>query len=175
MTAFPTPADAIEEVTEASLISEHSKFRQELFVKETKLQELQIRFERLQMECSEKEKITSDDYWLRQYIVSQQVKKTEETNVKEINKVYARKHLEITTVNQNLGIENKKLVEKVQQLNSELTKLKKKNQKQKKVIKELSITEEDDTGNEVVEVFDIMDDGNSPVPSRVILPPEFLN
>ena len=89
--------------------------------------------------------------------------------------MYARKRLEITTVNQNLGIENKKLVEKVQQLNSELTKLKKKNRKQKKVIKELSITEEDDTGNEVVEVFDIMDDGKSPVPSPVILPPEFFN
>ena len=174
LTAFPTPADAIEEVTKASLISENSKFRQELFVKETELQELQIRFERLQMQNSEKEKVTSDDYWRRQYIVSQQVKKTEESNVKEINKVYARKHLEITTANQNLGVENKKLVEKVQQLNSELTKLKKKNRKQKKIIKELSNTEKHEDGDEVVEVVDIMDDGNSPVPSPVILPPEFF-
>ena len=174
LTAFPTPADAIEEVTQASLISENSKFRQELFVKETELQELQIRFERLQMQNSEKEKITSDDYWRRQYIVSQQVKKTEESNVKEINKVYARKHLEITTANQNLGVENKKLVEKVQQLNSELTKLKKKNRKQKRIIKELSNTEKHEDGDEVVEVVDIMDDGNSPVPSPVILPPEFF-
>ena len=174
LTAFPTPADAIEEVTQASLISENSKFRQELFVKETELQELQIRFERLQMQNSEKEKITSDDYWRRQYIVSQQVKKTEESNVKEINKVYARKHLEITTANQNLGVENKKLVEKVQQLNSELTKLKKKNRKQKRIIKELSNTEKHEDGDEVVEVVDIMDDGNSPIPSPVILPPEFF-
>ena len=174
LTAFPTPADAIEEVTQASLISENSKFRQELFVKESELQELQIRFERLQMQNSEKEKITSDDYWRRQYIVSQQVNKTEESNVKEINKVYARKHLEITTANQNLGVENKKLVEKVQQLNSELTKLKKKNRKQKKIIKELSNTEKHEDGDEVVEVVDIMDDGNSPVPSPVILPPEFF-
>ena len=174
LTAFPTPADAIEEVTQASLISENSKFRQELFVKETELQELQIRFERLQMQNSEKEKVTSDDYWRRQYIVSQQVKKTEESNVKEINKVYARKHLEITTANQNLGVENKKLVEKVQQLNSELTKLKKKNRKQKRIIKELSNTEKHEDGDEVVEVVDIMDDGNSPVPSPVILPPEFF-
>ena len=174
LTSFPTPADAIEEVTEASLISENSKFRQELFVKETELQELQIRFERLQMQCSEKEKITSDDYWRRQYIVSQQVKKTEESNVKEINKVYARKHLEITTANQNLGVENKKLVEKVKQLNSELTKLKKKNRKQKKIIRELSNTEKHEDGDEVVEVVDIMDDGNSPVPRPVILPPEFF-
>ena len=174
LTAFPTPADAIEEVTQASLISENSKFRQELFVKETELQELRIRFERLQMQNSEKEKITSDDYWRRQYIVSQQVKKTEESNVKEINKVYARKHLEITTANQNLGVENKKLIEKVQQLNSELTKLKKKNRKQKRIIKELSNTEKHEDGDEVVEVVDIMDDGNSPVPSPVILPPEFF-
>ena len=174
LTAFPTPADAIEEVTQASLFSENSKFRQELFVKETELQELQIRFERLQMQNSEKEKITSDDYWRRQYIVSQQVKKTEESNVKEINKVYARKHLEITTANQNLGVENKKLVEKVQQLNSELTKLKKKNRKQKRIIKELSNTEKHEDGDEIVKVVDIMDDGNSPVPSPVILPPEFF-
>ena len=138
------------------------------------MQELQIRFEKLQMQNSEKEKITSDDYWRRQYIVSQQVKKTEESNVKEINKVYARKHLEITTANQNLGVENKKLVEKVQQLNSELTKLKKKNRKQKRIIKELSNTEKHEDGDEVVEVVDIMDDGNSPVPSPVILPPEFF-
>ena len=101
-------------------------------------------------------------------------KKTEESNVKEINKVYARKHLEITTANQNLGKENKKLVEKVQQLNSELTKLKKKNRKQKRIIKELSNTEKHEDGDEVVEVVDIMDDGNSPVPSPVILPPEFF-
>ena len=174
LTAFPTPADAIEEVTQASLISQNSKFRQELFVKETELQELQIRFERLQMQNSEKEKVTSDDYWRRQYIVSQQVKKTEESNVKEINKVYARKHLEITTANQNLGVENKKLVETVQQLNTELTKLKKKNRKQKRIIKELSNTEKHEDGDEVVEVVDIMDDGNSPVPSPVILPPEFF-
>ena len=174
LTAFPTPADAIEEVTQASLILENSKFRQELFVKETELQELQIRFERLQMKNSEKEKVTSDDYWRRQYIVSQQLKKTEESNVKEINKVYARKHLEITTAHLNLGVENKKLVEKVQQLNSELTKLKKKNRKQKRIIKELSNTEKHEDGDEVVEVVDIMDDGNSPVPSPVILPPEFF-
>ena len=174
LTASPTTADAIEEVTQASLISENSKFRQELFVKETELQELQIRFEKLQMQNSEKEKITSDDYWRRQYIVSQQVKKTEESNVKEINKVYARKHLEITTANQNLGVENKKLVEKVQQLNSELTKLMKKNRKQKRIIKELSNTKKHEDGDEVVEVVDIMDDGNSPVPCPVILPPEFF-
>ena len=88
--------------------------------------------------------------------------------------MYARKHLEITTANQNLGVENKKLVEKVQQLNSELTKLKKKNRKQKRIIKELSNTEKHEDGDEVVEVVDIMDDGNSPVPSPVILPPEFF-
>ena len=75
LTAFPTPADATKEVTQASLNTENSKFRQELFIKETELQELQIRFERLQMQCSEKEKVTSEDYLRRQYIVSQQAKK----------------------------------------------------------------------------------------------------
>ena len=91
LTAFPTPADAFEEVTEASLISENSKFRQELFVKETELQELQIRFERLQMQCSEKEKITSDYYWRRQYIVSQQVKKRKKVMLKKLIKCMREK------------------------------------------------------------------------------------
>ena len=86
LTAFPRPADAIEEVTQASLISENSKFRQELFVKETELQELQIRFERLQMQNSEKEKVTSDDYWRRQYIVSQQVKRRRKVMLKKLTK-----------------------------------------------------------------------------------------
>ena len=44
-----------------------------------------------------------------------------------------------------------------------------------KIIKEISITEKDDEKNEVVEVFDIMDDGDSPVTSPVILPPESFN
>ena len=83
--------------------------------------------------------------------------------------------MEVTSANQKLGAENKKLIEQIKQLSAQLDKQKKKNRKQKKIIKELSNTEKDDKGNEVVEVFDIMDDGNSPVPSPVILPPEFFN
>ena len=86
LTAFPTPADATKEVTQASLNTENSKFRQELFIKETELQELQIRFERLQRQCSEKEKVTSEDYWRRQYIVSQQAKKRRKVMLEKLTK-----------------------------------------------------------------------------------------
>ena len=110
-----------------------------------------------------------------------------------MNKVYAQKHLEITSANQKLGIENKKLMQKVKELNRELRKMKdkktRKNKREekrqpeatrktnKKPVKmaasspvELTIQTE-----EVVEVFDILDDGDSPVTSPVILPPEFFN
>ena len=41
-----------------------------------------------------------------------------------MNKVYAQKHLEITSANKKLGIENKKLVQKIKELNRELRKMK---------------------------------------------------
>ena len=40
-----------------------------------------------------------------------------------MNKVFAQKHLEITSANQKLGIENKKLVQKIKELNRELRKM----------------------------------------------------
>ena len=74
LTAFPTPFDAINEVKQAPSITENSKFWQKIFIKEWELQELQISFEKLQMQCTEKEKVISDDYWKKQKIVSQQLK-----------------------------------------------------------------------------------------------------
>ena len=140
-----------------------------------------------------RKKTTSDDYWRRQYVITKQLQKTEDSNLKQLNKVYIQKHLEITSANQKLGIENKKLVQKVKELNRELRKMKdKKTRKNKREERhkleakkktdrkpvemaassspvELTIQTE-----EVVEVFDILDDGDSPVPSPVILPPEFF-
>ena len=173
ITAFPTPSDHIGEISKESLISENSKFRQELFIKKTELQEVTIKLEQFRVKLDKQEKETCGDYWRRQYIISKQLDKTEESNLKTLNQAYARKHLEVTSANQKLGAENKKLIEQNKQLSAQLDKQKKKNRKQKKIIKELSKTEKDEKGNEVVEVFDIMDDGNSPVPSPVILPPEF--
>ena len=86
LTAFPTPAFATEEVTQASIITENLKCRQELIIKQTELPELQIRFERLQMQCSKKEKVTSDDCWRRQYMVSQQVKKWRKVMLEKFTK-----------------------------------------------------------------------------------------
>ena len=193
ITAFPSAEDLCSETSKESLITENNRFKQELFIKETELQELQIKFENLKMESNEKEKTTSDDYWRRQYVITKQLQKTEDSNLKQMNKVYAQKHLEIASANQKLGIENKKLVQKVKELNRELRKMKdKKTRKNKREERrqpeatrktnkkpvemvasspvELTIQTE-----EVVEVFDILDDGDSPVTSPVILPPEFFN
>ena len=75
------------------------------------------------MESNEKEKTTSDDYWRRQHVITKQLQKTEDRNLRQMNKVFAQKYLEITSANQKLGIENKKLVQKIKELNRELRKM----------------------------------------------------
>ena len=67
ITAFPTPSDHVGEISKESLISENSKFHQELFIKETELQEVTIKLEQLRVKLDKQEKETSDDYWRRQY------------------------------------------------------------------------------------------------------------
>ena len=120
ITAFPSAEDQCSETSKESIITENNRFKQELFIKETELQELQIKIENLKIESNEKEKTTSDDYWRRQYVITKQLQKTEDSNLKQMNKVYVQKHLEITSANHKLGIENKKLVQKIKELNREL-------------------------------------------------------
>ena len=178
ITAFPQTNEQ-NEITRESLISENTRFRQELFMKETKLQELQMKFVSLQMSNTEKGKTTSDDYWRRQYVLTKQLQKTEESNLKQINKAFGQKHLEITSANKKLGMANKELVEQVNQLNCKLEKEKRKRQKQKKLIKSLISKHEKtpepcDDSQDVQEVL-LIEDNDSPMPSPVILPPEFFN
>ena len=66
ITAFPSANEQNEIMRRESLISENTRFRQELFIKETELQELGMKFESLQMSNTEKGKTTSNDYWRRQ-------------------------------------------------------------------------------------------------------------
>ena len=120
ITASPTPSDHIGEISKESLISENSKIRQELFIKETELQEVTIKLEQLRVKLDKQEKETCDDYWRRQYIISKQLNKTEESNLKTLNQAYARKHLEVTSAHQKLGAENKKLIEQIKQLSAQL-------------------------------------------------------
>ena len=138
-----------------------------------------MKFESLQMSNTEKGKTTSDDYWRRQYLLTKQLQKTVESNLKQINKAFAQKHLEITSAKKKLGMANKELVEQVKQLNCKLEKEKRKRQKQKKLIKSLISKHEKtpeswDDSQDVQEV-PLIEDDDSPVPSPVILPPEFLN
>ena len=114
-----------------SLVSENTRFRQESFIKETELQELQMNFESLQMNNTEKGKTTTDDYWRRQFVLTKQLQKTEESNLKQINKAFAQKHLEITTANKKLGVSNKELGKKIKQLNCKLEKEKRRGRNKK--------------------------------------------
>ena len=74
ITAFPSTNEQ-NEITRESSISENMRFRQELFIKETEIQELQKKFESLQKSNTEIGKTTSDDYWRRQYVLTKQLQK----------------------------------------------------------------------------------------------------
>ena len=90
-----------------------------------------MKSENLQMENNAKERTTSDDHWRRYYIMTKQMQKTDDSNLKQINQAFAQKHLEIMSANQKIGSENKKLAAKIKKLTHELEKNKKKRQKQK--------------------------------------------
>ena len=96
ITAFPTSEDHHKEMTKESLNSENTKCRQQLYIEETELKELQMKFENLRMENNGKENTTSDDHWGRQYVLTKQMQKTDDNNLKQIKKVFAQKHLEIS-------------------------------------------------------------------------------
>ena len=74
ITAFPSTNEQ-NEITRYSLISENTRFRQELFIRETELQELQIKFKSLQVNNTEKGKATTDVYWRRQYVLTKKLQK----------------------------------------------------------------------------------------------------
>ena len=131
------------------------------------------------MSNTEKGKTTTDDYCRRQYVVTKQLQKTEENKLKQINKAFAQKHLEITSANKKLGMANKELGEQIKQLTCKLEKEKKKRQKQKRLINSLiskheKTPESNDDSQDVQEVL-LIEDDDSPVPSPVILPPDFFN
>ena len=88
--AFPSSEHHHQKITEETLVSENTKFRQELYFKNTELQELQMNSETLQMENNGKEKTTSDNYWRRQYFLTEQMQKTGVSNLKQINKAFAQ-------------------------------------------------------------------------------------
>ena len=82
ITAFPKSEDHHKEMTKESLNSENTKFRQQLYIEETELKELQMKFKNLRMENNGKERTTSDDYWGRQYVLTKQMQKTGDNNLK---------------------------------------------------------------------------------------------
>ena len=130
ITAFSS-ANEQNEITRESLISENTRFRQELFIRETELKELQMKIENLQISKTEKGKTKSDYYWRRQYVLTKQLQKTEESNLKQINKAFAQKHLEITSPNKKLGMANKELGEQIKQLTCKLEKEKRRGRNKK--------------------------------------------
>ena len=113
-----------------------------MYIKETELQELQMKFETLKMENNGKEKTTSDDYWRLQYLLNKQMQKTDDSNLKQTNKAFSQKHLKVMSDNQKLGSENKKLVAKIKELTHELEKNKKKRLKQKRLFERLTAQQE---------------------------------
>ena len=60
ITNFPTPSDHIGETLKESLISENSKFREELFIKDAELQEVAIKLEQLRVKLDKQEEEAND-------------------------------------------------------------------------------------------------------------------
>ena len=69
------------------------------------------------MESNEKPKTTSEDCWRHEYVLIKQLQKTDDSNLKQMNKVVEQKHLKITLANQRLDIQDKKLTQNVKELN----------------------------------------------------------
>ena len=132
ISAIPVEMPELSNINTSSLIEENTKFRQELFQKETELQELQLKIEQLKMESQKppEEKQLPNDYWRRQYVVAHQLPKTSESNAQTMLKTFSLKHLEITNANKKLGEKNLELGKKI-------TKLMKENKEQTAKISEL--------------------------------------
>ena len=94
-------------------------------------------------------------------------------------KTFSLKHLEITNANKKLGEKNLELGKKITQLIKEneeqKTKISELKRRVKKHKKRQSMDKDEPTEDDIQEVLLIEDDGNSPMPSPVILPPEFFN
>ena len=121
ISAFPVEMPGLSNINTSSLIEENTTFRQELFQKETELQELQLKLEQLKMELQKppEEKQLPNDYWRRQYFVAHQLQKTKESNAQTMLKTFSLKHLEITNANKKLGEKNLELGKKITQLMKE--------------------------------------------------------
>ena len=180
ISAFPVDMPELSNINTSSLIEENTTFRQELFQKETELQELQLKFEQLKMESQKppEEKQLPNDYWRRQYVVAHQLQKTSESNAQTMLKTFSLKHLEITNANKKLGEKNLELGKKITQLMKEneeqKTKISELKRRVKKHKKRQSMDKDKPTEDDIQEVLLIEDDGNSPMSSPVILPPEFF-
>ena len=168
----------LSNINTSSLIEENTTFRQELFQKETELQELQLKFEQLKMESQKppEEKQLPNDYWRRQYVVAHQLQKNQ--RIKRANYV---KNVLLETFRNNKC--QQKVGEKNLELGKKITQLMKENEEQKAKISELkrkvkkhkkrqSRDNSEPTEDDVQEVL-LIEDDDSPVPSPVILPPEF--
>ena len=104
ISAFPVEIPELTNINTSKLIEENTTIRQELFQKQTELQELQLKFEQLKMESQKlpDEKQQPNDYWRRQYVVAHQLQKTCESNAQTMLKTFSLKRLEITNANKIL-------------------------------------------------------------------------
>ena len=132
----------------------------------TELDELQAKFDHLKITNDKAEEHNNDDYWRRQYTISQRLTAISESNLHTITKQYAIKKLEIQEANKKLGEANKKLTKENADLHMQVNKLKMKKKKLSKTLKkankmiEASQLNSQETPPVVIEIESEDDDQN---------------
>ena len=135
ISAFPEKPPTTNIISQEELIRENNQFRQNLYHKMTELDELQAKFDHLKITNDKAEEHNNDDYWRRQYTISQRLTGISESNLHTITKQYAIKNLEIQEANKRLGEANKKLTKENADLHMQVNKLKMKKKKLSKTLK----------------------------------------
>ena len=132
ITAFPDEENGQYELTNAALITENCTFRQQLFQRELEVEDLQLQLEQLKLE-RKTTGAASNDYWRRQYLISNRLKCQGEDNTVKLARSYATTNLELSAkarkAEQQIAVlekKNRQLEQKLEEAKNKSKKLKRK-------------------------------------------------
>ena len=132
ITAIPEEENGQYELKNAALITETSTFRQQLFQQELEVEDLQLQLEQLKLEtkttCA-----ASNNYWRRQYLISNRLKCQGENNTIYLARSYAKTNLELSAktrkAEQQIAVlekKNRQLEQRLEEAKNKFKKLKRK-------------------------------------------------
>ena len=131
ITAFPEEENGQYELTNAALITENSTFRQQPFQRELEVEDLQVQLEQLKLE-RKTTGAASNNYWRRQYLISNRLKCQGEENSIKLARSYATTNLELSAKTRKAEQQIAVLEKKNRQLERRLEEAKNKSKKLKR-------------------------------------------